>query len=461
MAGKSPPSGRLLLVEDEPLIAAPISELLAARGHRVAAVHSLEEARALLKKESFDLMLLDVSLPDGSGFELLEDGEVGPATIMLTADHSVNTAIQALRRGAHDYLTKPFDTTVLLHRVERVLEHRTQQAGELLRRRVETLHRRRHPRPESRSRAMKDLYREVLLVGESEHEPPVLVSGETGAGKEHVCRLIHDSSARRDASFVALNCGELDRRLLRSELFGHERGAFTGATERHRGLFELAKGGTLLLDEVAEMPLEVQAALLRVLETGRFRRVGGSEEIEADVRLIAASNKDLRRLAEAGELREDLLYRLNAIALEVPPLRRRVEDIEPLARLFCGRFTRRGKTLDFTDEALGAMRSYPWPGNVRELRNVVERAVVVSRGEKIDVDDLALDRHPKVRSASSADSSSSPSAEDRSPDSLPTLEQAEQRLIRRALERFDGNRTQAAKALGIARSTLIRKLSKD
>ena len=458
--------GCVLLVEDERLLALPVCDLLATNGYRVICAASLAEARERFDHDHPDLVLLDLGLPDGSGFELLKEWKkppLGPTVIVLTADQGRETVIRALRSGAYDYLTKPFDLTALLHRVGLATDHHARQTSDLLRHRLDRLKQQAGPRMETASPAMDLLYQEAKRA--AAHELPVLVVGETGVGKEHVCRLLHDASPRHEAPFVAVNCGELDRRLLRSELFGHERGAFTGAGERHRGLFELARAGTLMLDEVAEMPLEVQAAFLRVLETGRFRRVGGTREIEARVRIIAATNKNLREIAREGRFREDLLYRLNALELRVPPLRERVEDIEPLAVLFCRRIAKtRGLELELSSDACRALKAYHWPGNVRELRNVIERTAVIRGPGRITAQDLALgpieSRHVPQSAASEAGPThrNDPSYTLSVP--FPSLAWVERRHIRDALEYTDGNRSRAAALLGIARSTLIRKLAR-
>ncbi len=299
---------------------------------------------------------------------------------------------------------------------------------------------------------MYELYEQLARVAK-QRDMPVLVTGETGVGKEHVCRMIHDCSPRSGEPLVVVNCAELDRNLLRSELFGHERGAFTGCSERHRGLFEMARRGTLLLDEVSEMPNDVQAFFLRVLETGQFRRLGGTAEVDTDVRIVAATNRNLERRVSQKLFREDLLYRINNIELRVPPLRERADDVRDLAETFCSRIAAAQRiTAYLTEEAHASLLLYEWPGNVRELKSVIERTVIIHGPGRITAGDLRMRPRP--------DSGQLPEAV-RGMDRLNILKlaQIERGHICQTLDICGGNRTRAAKLLGVARSTLVRKLS--
>jgi DNA-binding NtrC family response regulator len=319
--------------------------------------------------------------------------------------------------------------------------------------------------PEHRSPAMARLYEEVRRM--AAHDLPVLVRGETGVGKEHVSRLLHELSPRASQPFVAINCGELERHLLRSELFGHEKGAFTGADTLHRGLFELGGEGTLMLDEVAEMPMDAQASLLRVLESGRFRRVGGSAELRSRVRIVAATNKDLRQRVREGQFREDLYFRLVAVELRVPSLRERPEDIPLLAADFVHRAAvRLGEDAYLAEGALARLAAYHWPGNVRELRNVVERSVLIHGGGKLEAGQIALGPDPvsaqdgPLPESLPADAVAGEEQTGFSSTEALTLEEVEKQHVRRVLASVEGNRSRAARLLGIARSTLLRKLER-
>lgn len=441
----------LLLVDDEAILAEPVVALLERQGYRVSWASCLHEARTILDQWPIELVLLDLTLPDGSGLDLLESlppPPTGPTTLVFTGDHSADTAVAALRRGAHDYVTKPFELSQLLHRLKLAEASHLKSVDSDLRARLERLDQQRRGLVPSTSPAMARVYEMVRKLADS--EVPVLVSGETGVGKEHICRMLHDESRRRAEPFVAVNCAELDRQLLRSELFGHERGAFTGATSRHRGLFELTRGGTLMLDEVAEMPSEVQGSFLRVLETGRYRRVGGGVDLESRVRVVAATNKDLARLSEIGAFRRDLFFRLNTVELKIPPLRERPDDVVMLARAFFAREgAQDGLRVEPSDGAWEALRAHPWPGNIRELKNFVQRTALVFGGGRLRAEDLSLDSPSRARTLARVSDGGA----------FPTLEEVERRHIAEALEHTGGNRTHAARLLGIARSTLVRKLS--
>ena len=448
---------QVLLVEDEEMLASSVADFLTGEGFDVQRADSLAAARRGVENGDPDLVLLDLSLPDGSGMGLLDfiaNSPQGPAVLVLTADSSVETAVAALQRGAHDYLPKPFDLQALMHRIRQAMEHRKVLVSQALQVRLRDLEQRSHTLASPVSEVMAELHQQLLRIA-AHDSMPVLVSGETGVGKEHLCQMLHEASPRSTEPYVAINCANLDRSLLQSELFGHDRGAFTGATESKRGLFELTGRGTLLLDEVAEMPLEVQAAFLRVVETGRFRRLGGTKELTAQVRVVAATNKNLEELVQVGKFRQDLLFRLNAFELRVPALRERPEDIRLLADHICSRIAATlGAPAYLTDGAYSTLLGYSWPGNIRELKNVIERTVVIRGGGAIRAQDL------QVQGRNGAPRRSELERHGGSSKQFPTLEEVQAVHIRRSLEICEGNKTRAARLLGISRSTLLRKLGR-
>jgi len=373
------------------------------------------------------------------------------AVVMLTAKGSIATAVEAMKKGAFDYLTKPVDTRQLRQVLERALERAAaREEVERYKRQLTTTGR--FGTMVGTSASMKELYTLLSQVGPT--AASVLIVGESGTGKELVARTLHELSSRKEQEFVAVNCAAIPETLLESEIFGHEKGSFTGAEGRRRGLFELADGGTLFLDEVAEMAPATQAKLLRVLEERTFRRIGGAEEIHVDVRVLAATNRSTKEALEQGALREDLFYRLNVFTVELPPLRERVDDVELLASAFIEDFNARNqKTVEgINEDALAVLKAYRWPGNVRELRNVVERAVIVTRGGRIRREDLP----PSILEPRATSRPSEGVA-------LPvgtTVEQAEKNLILKTLEATGQNKTRAAEILGISLKTLHNKLKK-
>ncbi len=444
----------VLVVEDEIGLQVSLADLLRLDGHSVEVAASLAEARAVLARASIGLVLLDLSLPDGSGLDLLAEIDkepLAPAVVVLTADVGVDSAVQAIRRGASDYLTKPFSNAMLRHRIESALRQRSTGLARLVSRRQHRLEDASARVVPPASRPMRRVWAQVAQL--APHDTlPVLVTGETGVGKESISRAFHQQSPRAGEPFVAVNCAELDRGLLRSELFGHEKGAFTGASQRRAGLFELANSGTLMLDEVSELPLEVQALFLRVLEDGSFRRLGGSRELKTAARIVAATNKPLAELVEQGRFRQDLLFRLNTVEVRIPPLRRRPEDIQALAKHFCQRRARAlGLEVEIGADAMDLLLSYRWPGNVRELRNVVERGVLLQGGGgRLGVESFDLGRETYSRTPEPSPAGAS----------MRTLAAVEEEHIRVVLEGTGGNRTRAAGVLGISRSTLGRKLAR-
>lgn len=450
---------RVLVVEDDDALRALLVAEAEDRGLDVRGAGSAEAAREVLAEWPADVVVTDIRLPGAPGTDLLRWGvsqPEGPDFVMITGFGSVREAVECLRAGAADFLTKPLDLDHLAASLERVLEVRS------LRRQVaeyrEVLGEAPFHGMAGRSAAMVGLFERIARI--SGAEGPVLIVGESGTGKELVARAIHAESDRSGGRFVAVNCAGIPEELLESEFFGHAEGAFTGARRARRGLFEEANGGTLMLDEIGEMPPGLQAKLLRVLQDGRVRPVGSNREREVDVRILAATNRDLEADVRAGRFREDLFFRLQTFTLTVPPLRDRGDDRDLLLAHFLGiHALRAGKDIEgFSAAALRRLRRYPFPGNVRELKNVVERAVTFATGRQIEEGDLP----DRVRAGSA------PTAESGvglpagtvldSDDVLPTLREVERRYIRYVLERVGGNKRRAAALLGIARRTLYRRL---
>ena len=373
-----------LVVDDDHDSAASLRELIAGEQFTVAVAHNLRDARRQILLQQPDIVLLDLRLPDGNGMDLLADPKlVANSEVVLCTGHAnLETSIQALRLGAADYLVKPVNLTQLQGVLSRIMKPAALQAEvqDLTANLDESGH---FGHLWGRSAPMKRIYEQISRVAGT--SVSVFITGESGTGKEVVAQTVHDLSRRRKRPFLAVNCGAISPNLIESEIFGHEKGSFTGAERQHQGFFERASGGTLFLDEITEMPLELQVKLLRVLETGRFMRVGSTTALETDVRIVAATNRLPYQAVASGKLREDLLYRLNIFPIALPPLRDRVADIPLLANHFLAAISEQEGTLRrFTPEALAALLAYPWPGNVRELRNVVQRAYVMAQGELID-----------------------------------------------------------------------------
>ena len=381
----TPPSAgakpRILVVDDEPSMRDMLRIVLSRDGYDVVVAKNGTEAIERLKAEPFDLLLSDIRMPDLSGVEVLRaakqiDREI--VAFMMTAFASTDTAVEAMRLGALDYFTKPFSIDELRLKIRQHLEtSRLKQENLLLKRALNVRHE--FSSILGRSDAMQDVFATIEMVANT--GSTVLISGESGTGKELVARAIHFNSLRRDRPFVAVNCGAVPETLLESELFGHVRGAFTGAHANKKGLMEVAEGGTIFLDEIGEMPTSMQVKLLRVLQDRRFRRLGGTDEVKADVRIIAATNQDLPKMVGDGRFREDLYYRLNVLPLQVPPLRDRVEDIPLLAEHFLAQFaSQMGKHVrTISAPALQLLQEHQWRGNVRELQNAIERAVALEQ----------------------------------------------------------------------------------
>ncbi len=438
----------LLVVDDENSARTTLALLLRKRGHRVAEADNVANATKRLAEEVFDLVITDLRMPDGDGLDVLQAARAQgdpPEVILLTAYAEWKSAKEAIRLGALDYFEKGQEPDELDHRIEKAL------AARALRRENQNLRAQLRERyglagVVAQSSAMQGVLDLVARVAPT--NATVLIQGESGTGKEVIAKAVHHASARAARPFVAVNCGAVPETLLESELFGYVRGAFTGAAGTKLGLFEEADGGTLLLDEIAEMPPSLQVKLLRVLQSGEVRRLGATQAATIDVRVIAATNGDLATRISQGTFREDLFYRLNVIQVMLPPLRDRREDIPALAEHFVARSASKlGRTLRLSAEGLERLLRYPWPGNVRELENAIERAAILARADTVEPDDLP----PHV--AAGLQLGPSPA--------LPkqvTLAEAERAHILQTLERFGRNHSGAAEALGIGRTTLWRKL---
>jgi two-component system NtrC family response regulator/two-component system response regulator AtoC len=442
----------VLVVEDDEAYRHFLVGELGDLGFAVDGAEDGTKALVAIEAGDYAVVLMDIRLPGIDGMEVLRRVtamEAAPQVVMMTGHGSIDTAIAAMKLGAYDYLTKPCDVEEMRAVIERARERRAlQRENDALR----TILRRREGDVEivGRSPAIRDLEARIARIAPT--DASVLLVGESGTGKELAAQLLHRQSRRYDRPFVDVNCGALPETLFESEFFGHEKGAFTGAASRKTGLVEASDGGTLFLDEVSEMALAAQVKLLRFLETGRFRRLGGVRQLAADVRVVAASNRPLEALIDGGEFRRDLFFRIAVVTLEVAPLRRRREDIPLLAEHFVrsvGLGTR-SRAAGLDAEAVAALVAYDWPGNVRELRNAIESAVILSEGGMIRAGDLpARVRERGAPAAPAADAADAP---------IPTLADVERRHIETVLARLEGHRERTARALGIATKTLYRKL---
>jgi len=439
---------RILVADDEKNIREGLREALVLDGYEVVPAADGQEALDAVNKGDVDLVISDLKMPRVSGEELLKGVAAQFPTvpvIILTGHGTIESAVQAMHDGAYDFLTKPVNLDRLSLLVKRALANR--ELAMQNRALQEELERRsQFANIIGKSGEMKLVFEMVRQVAPSRSS--VLITGESGSGKEMIAEALHYNSPRKDKPFIKVHCAALTETLLESELFGHEKGSFTGALARKRGRFELAQLGTLFLDEIGEINQNVQIKLLRVLEEKRFERVGGEETIEVDVRLIAATNRDLKEAIARGAFREDLYYRLNVVNIHIPPLRERREDIPLLIAAFLREFSlENGKTIDGIDpKARLALYNFPWPGNVRQLRNSIESAVVLCKGATITLDDLP----PNLRGEIGSDSLRVPVGT--------TLAEVEKEVIRATLAREGGNKSRAAETLGIGRKTLHRKI---
>jgi two-component system, NtrC family, response regulator AtoC len=449
-----------LIVDDDDGFQEAVAEVVRDFGFSVDQADSLRAARVLIERRVPDVALVDLALPDGRGSELFGDLTDGADVVMITGNATLDSAVQALREGATDYLVKPVD----LQRLRAVLSNvarRSELREEVDNLRAELRELGRFGSLVGSSPSMQALYDAISRVAPT--SASVLIQGESGTGKELIAETVHRLSRRRKQRFVAVNCGAISPQLIESELFGHEKGSFTGASRMHRGYFEQAAGGTLFLDEITEMPQELQVKLLRVLETGRVTRVGAEQDIEADVRIIAATNRDPQQAVEEGKLRQDLLYRLAVFPLNVPPLREREGDVDVLAQHFLSELNRGEETEKiFAVDALDTLRRRHWPGNVRELKNVVERSFIMADTE-VDSSCIPPERPsalPPKSEGTQAVGGESNSDSSGTVEIAPgtSIDEAERRLIIATLEAFDGNKEKAAGVLQISLKTLYNRL---
>lgn len=442
---------KILIVDDDAGIRASLSVLLQSWGFEALQAPDAAEATRIVERQEPDIVITDLVMPETSGLELLKKLKAGDPhrpVLLITAQGSIDIAVEAMKQGARDFLTKPLTDLpklkALLDDAERELE---------MRRKAKRLSARADDEGGlgdfvGSSKAIREVFQMIESV--AQRDVPVMITGESGTGKEVVARTIHKMSRRESKPFVAINAAAIPESLIESELFGHERGAFTGAVATRQGVFEQANGGTLLIDEIAEMPMALQPKLLRVLADGRVRRLGGTHEFEFDVRVLAATNRDPLKAIEDIKLREDLYYRLNVVPIMLPPLRARADDVPLLVQHFLLEFnTKHRLELEgVTDEAMTMLKAYPWPGNVRELRNIIERSVVLAKGEWIDERDLP----PYVRDPSLR------------PEKLvfsvgeTTVADAERELILKTLEKAGNNKAEAARLLGVDVKTIYNKL---
>ncbi|HMF55550.1 MAG TPA: sigma-54 dependent transcriptional regulator [Pyrinomonadaceae bacterium] len=453
----------ILLVEDKDSLRRVLRLTLENAGYSVSECPDTTVALAEIQRAPHRVVLTDLRLPHGSGLDVLRaaraaDPEV--PVVLMTAYGSIDEAVQAMKDGAHDFLTKPVDSNHLLLLVERALEQARLRTENILLR-EEWSRRYGFPRIIGESEAIKRAVTETQRVAQT--EATVLLLGESGTGKELFARAVHHLSPRRDKPFVAINCAAIPETLIENELFGHERGAFTGATDRRLGKFELASGGTVFLDEIGELPLSVQGKLLRAIEEKTIDRIGGRAAIPVDVRVVAATNRDLRRAADAGEFRSDLFFRLAVFPVEIPPLRQRGDDVITLARHFAQQLGKelRGRPAILSDPSVAAIRAHRWPGNVRELENAIERACILADSVMIEPRDLGIAGGVGQRSMRD-DSQMMEGLMDASLTLSEAADRAvrfvERRKIADALREQSGNKTRAAEALGVSYKTLLTKI---
>jgi DNA-binding NtrC family response regulator len=438
---------RVLVVDDEEPMRRLLQKELARKGFSVETAPDGRTALNLLKDEFFDVILLDIIMPGTDGLSVMKKLKAdtsAPAIIVLTGKATVETAVEAMKNGAYDYLTKPYKLDELVIIINRAYEFRNLSTkNELLQQELvrqeepfEFIH---------KSRRMRDILSLIRKVAPT--DSPVFIQGESGTGKELIANTIWHHSTRKSLPFIALNCAALSENLIESEIFGHEKGAFTNAYQTKHGIVEVADKGTLFLDEIGEMPLGLQAKLLRFLDSGEFRRVGGNKMLKVDVRVIAATNRNLTDAIREGKFREDLYYRLNVINIVIPPLRERTEDTRDLAHYFLKKYSRKlsKEIKGFEPAVLDQLDLYQWPGNVRELENIIERAVILCDSERITAEDIAI---PEM--ALQKDNGSQP----------PSLEELEKEHILKVLRETNGNQSRASQVLGIDRKTLYHKVRK-
>ena len=449
MAGMVP---SVLIVDDEKHTREGLQQALQ-ENYDVSVASNADEAFNLMEAQEFEVIVTDLRMPGKSGLKIIDKALAlpnRPAVIMMTAYGSIDSAVEAMKRGAVDFLTKPVQIERLEILIQRALKTKTLEVE------VKQLHERLDEKFNvgaivGHSPRLAEVIERVKLVAPS--KATILIEGETGTGKELIAQAIHQASPRARAAFVAVHCAALPATLLESELFGHERGSFTGATERREGRFELADGGTIFLDEIGEIGPEIQVKLLRFLETRSFERIGGTKTLNVDVRLVAATNRNLELMVKEGKFREDLYFRLNVVRITTPPLRERTDDIPVLLEHFIKVYAKENsyEPVQVEPGAMRHLQAYPWPGNIRELRNFAENAVVLRRGGKLSEFDL----EPKFR----GEVAPPPNMVTPTPSNPFSVEDNEKRLLREALMKARGNRTRAATLLGISRRTLHRKIA--
>ena len=440
--------GKILIADDEQKITAGLSAVLGDEGYDVAVAHDGEQALRMLQEDYYGVVLADLMMPNLDGIALLkamQGSDIATECIIVTGKATVDSAIEAMRHGAYDYVEKPLDSeklTRLKALIPKAIEkYNVRQANRVLESKLEKFTH--FGDLTGQSEQMREIYRTIEAVAPS--TASVLILGESGTGKELVARALHNKSDRAKGPFFALNCAALPKDILENELFGHEKGAFTGSTNEKPGAFEMASGGTIFFDEVAEMPPDIQVKLLRALETRTVRRLGGKKEISVDIRVIAATNKDVQKAIAESELREDLYYRLAVVDLFLPPLRERMGDIRLLATEFLARFAKENQkpVSEFTEDAWNWVVSYEWPGNVRELKNAVERAVIMARSNRIDAHDL-MPRH--IRHSGSTAIVTLPAGS--------TVAEARRHIVLRKFADAGGDLARAAKAAGMSEADM-------
>jgi two-component system response regulator HydG len=451
LSTRHPKASRILVVEDDPVVLEQLSGMLEDEGYGVERAASAEEGLTMVGRDDIDLVVTDLRLPRASGLAVVEtvtERSPNVPVLVVTAHASIDTAVQAMRLGAFHYLQKPLSVDTVLMEVEKAVEHgKVLCEREALRQRLSSDHG--LGRILGESPVIVELRDTIRRVAKT--DSTVLITGETGTGKELVVNALHYESERASRPVVSVNCAALSESLLESELFGHEKGAFTGAERRRQGRFERADGGTLFLDEITEMGAHVQAKLLRVLQGDSFERVGGEEPVDVDVRLVAATNRDPEQAVDDGRLRKDLFYRLNIVRIDVAPLGERLQDVPLLAESFFARYSAKHckDMKGISEDAMAALACHAWPGNVRELENCIERAVVLAQGESLGVGDLP----PPISAAGSLGAS---------PATVGTLnlQEVEKRVIRRALDECGWNKARASEKLGIFPSSLYKKMKR-
>ena len=444
----------ILVIDDEATQRDVLTGYLKKKGYKIFSASSGKEGIEIAKKNPVDIILSDFKMPDLNGIKVLEQvKKINPeiSFVIVTAYGTVENAVKAMRIGAFDYISKPVDLDELDLMIERIIEHKNLKSeNQLLKTQLQEKHK--ISSIVSQSQKMEEVINVAARVAES--KATVLITGENGTGKEVLAKAIHYMSSRKEKPFIAVNVSALTETLLESELFGHERGAFTGADKMKKGRFEIADGGTLFLDEVGDIPQSIQVKLLRVLQEHQFERVGGIEKIEIDVRIIAATNKDLEQKIKDGTFREDLYYRLNVVSIKIPPLRERKEDILPLIENFIAKYSKENnkEKLEVSKEAVDVLMKYNYPGNVRELENIIERAVVLTRGKVITLNDLPMNikGFKEEKTLGSLDEGTL----------TDQVEALEKQLIFDALQQSEGNQTKAGKLLGLTERNLRYKLKK-